>query len=479
MKMEVKPIPVKVIDATNSPDGKIYIRETQGKFQRARQYFSGFLFLLFLILPWLEWQDRQAILLSISEQKFYFFNITIWPQDFTLLAGGLIFSAFMLFLITNLYGRVWCGFTCPQTVWTLIFVWFENKIEGSANQRKKLDQAPWSLKKASLRLTKHSAWLLIAFVSGVTFIGYFLPINTLLADVVSFEVSFWQGFWVWFFVACTYVNAGLMREKMCLHCCPYSRFQSAMFDANTKTITYDAARGEGRGPRKRNKTQAELKQAGLGDCIDCNLCVQVCPTGIDIRDGLQYECINCGLCADACNQTMANFGYEQGLIRFASEGSLQGQAAKPSRLRVWGYGIVATLIASATIIQSINLKPLELNVLRDRSELFRLNNEGWVENTYTVKMLNKTQYTQQYRLVINSDQPLTLLNSPDVTLAPGEMLSLPLTLQADPYQLATSRVTFTLTANEVAIKPNASVERVAVDELNQQQSQPLVFFSQG
>jgi cytochrome c oxidase accessory protein FixG len=305
------------LESAPSNNGKIQFREQKGPFQQLRSLLNSALVLLFFVIPFISYQDKQAILFDIDKQQFHFFSLTLWPQDFTLLAWVFIAAAFALFFITVFWGRVWCGFLCPQTAWTFMYVWIESRIEGSSNKRKLLDKAPWTADKLMKRTSKHTSWALVALLTGCGFIGYFVPARELYLDIFSLNASFWVSSWVWFFAICTYLNAGWMREQMCLHCCPYSRFQAVMFDANTKTVTYDAARGESRGPRKRNQATE------LGDCVDCNLCVDVCPTGIDIRNGLQYECINCGACVDACNQTMDQFGYAPNLISFISENALK------------------------------------------------------------------------------------------------------------------------------------------------------------
>lgn len=404
--------------------GKIQFRSQSGLFQRWRTASGAGLIALFFLLPFINWHDRQAIWFDLSNQQFYFFGTSLWPQDFTLLAWVFIAAAFGLFFVTLFWGRVWCGFLCPQTQWTFMFAWVEEKFEGSRNQRIKLDKAPWSREKLTKRVGKHSSWLLMSLLTGCGFIAYFVPARELYPAIFSFSAGFWDTAWVWFFAICTYLNAGWMREQMCLHCCPYARFQSAMFDEFTKTVTYDAARGESRGPRKRKAA------TDLGDCVECNLCVEVCPTGIDIRNGLQYECINCGACVDACNQTMANFGYKPDLIAFTSEAELKGQTPPLwQRKRFIGYGLALVVILTTMGLDMASRSAIELNVLRDRQSLYRQTGTGGIENTYLLKIRNKTQQPREYSITVASPMPLAVSAS-FVSIGPGEQIELPLTLTA-------------------------------------------------
>lgn len=410
-----------------TPQKKIHVREQKGVFQRLRQNFNSFLIAIFFLIPFINYQGRQAILFDVTEQQFYFFNITLWPQDFTVLAWFFMAAAFGLFFVTVYWGRVWCGFLCPQTAWTFIYMWVEAKVEGNHHHRAALDKAPWSLSKVRKRVTKHVVWIFIALLTGCGFIGYFMPARELYIDIFTASSGFWTGTWVWFFAICTYLNAGWMREMMCLHCCPYSRFQAVMFDANTKTVSYDAARGESRGPRKRSQ------QTELGDCVDCNLCVDVCPTGIDIRNGLQYECINCGACVDACNQTMDKFGYAPNLISFTSENTLN-KKSKTNFLSLKSLGYAsALLIMVALIISDLShLKNIQLNVIRDRQALYREVGIDKVENSYQLKIRNKTQQMAFYQISIHSDdaqdQALQIVTDSLVAIKPAEQLDYPLTV---------------------------------------------------
>lgn len=320
-----------------NPSNRIYVRAVKGIYQQLRQRMGWVLMVLFMGIPWIPYGDRQAILLDIGQQQFNFFGTTLWPQDLTLLATVFMIAAFALFFVTTFLGRVWCGYFCPQTVWTFIYIWFEEKLEGAANKRRKQDGMKLTPKLLFRKALKHIAWIAVALLTGLTFVGYFVPVKTLFIDFFTFNTSFSAGFWVLFFAGCTYANAGWMRSIVCIHMCPYARFQSAMFDKDTYIVGYNTDRGETRGPRPRKK---DPKALGLGDCIDCNLCVQVCPTGIDIRDGLQYECINCGACVDACDETMDRMGYETRLISYTTEHKLEGKHTKVMRPKLIGYGAV-------------------------------------------------------------------------------------------------------------------------------------------
>ncbi|EHD2242502.1 cytochrome c oxidase accessory protein CcoG [Vibrio vulnificus] len=416
-----------------NPNNRIYVRESKGTFQKLRRYGGWFLLLLFTLTPWISYGDRQAILLDIGSQQFNFFGTTLYPQDLTLLALLFMIAAFGLFFITTFLGRVWCGYLCPQTVWTFMYIWFEEKLEGSANKRRKQDSGKLTPNLAMRKSAKHIAWFAIALATGFTFVGYFVPVRELVVDFFTFNASFWPVFWVMFFAICTYANAGWMRSIVCLHMCPYARFQSAMFDKDTFIVGYDSQRGEQRGPRSR---KADPKQLGLGDCIDCDLCVQVCPTGIDIRDGLQYECINCGACIDACNTTMDKMGYEKGLINYTTEHRLSGKHTKVMRPKLIGYGLVLLMMLGLFFAQIAAVDPAGLSVIRDRNQLFRVNSAGEVENTYTLKIINKTQQVQEYHLDVRGLSDVTWYGKQTIQVNPGEVLNLPLSLGVDPEKLS-------------------------------------------
>jgi cytochrome c oxidase accessory protein FixG len=418
-----------------NPSNSIYVRAVDGLWTRVRRYMGWATMLFFLILPWLPWGDRQAVWFHLSEQKFHVFGLTIWPQDLTLLAAFFMIAAFGLFFVTTYLGRVWCGFTCPQTVWTFIFIWFEEKFEGARNKRIRLDQMPWSFDKLWRKTAKHTAWMLVSLLTAMTFVSYFVPSREVYIDVFTLNADGWIYFWVIFFTFATYGNAGWMREIMCIHMCPYARFQAAMFDKNTYIVGYDTKRGESRGPRTRKQDPKEL---GLGDCIDCDLCVQVCPTGIDIRNGLQYECINCGACIDACDNTMDRMGYEKGLISYTTENKLSNVKESVLRPKLLGYGVVLTVMVLVFIYASATIAPVRMDVIRDRNSLYRENNQGLIENTFIVKILNKTEQAHEYQLSVGGLENYKWYGDQVVTIAAGEVLTLPISLAVDPVELSRS-----------------------------------------
>ncbi|CAH9058127.1 hypothetical protein PSECIP111951_01807 [Pseudoalteromonas holothuriae] len=430
-------------------DGPIYIREQKGYFQQIRRYLSWLLMTMFIGLPWVSYQGSQAILFDVARQQFRIFGITFLPQDFMVLAGVFMAGAFALFFVTNWLGRVWCGFMCPQTIWMLMFTWVEHRIEGTRNQRIKQDKAPWDFTKIQKKITKHTIWLFMSLFTATSFMAYFVPVHTLYTQMLSFQWSGLVSFWVFLFALCTYGNAGFLREKMCTVACPYSRFQSVMFDKDTLLVSYDAERGEQRGRRKRKDSPREL---GLGDCVDCNLCVDVCPAGIDIRNGLQYECINCGLCIDACNDTMDKFGYERGLISYQSERQQAGEQAKKIRIKLVGYATLTALILAIMATWLMNRMPLEVSVIRDRNALYRVNYEGVVENPYTLSVINKTQQQLHYAISFKGLDGAVVTTPTDIKIDGGEMLLIPITVTIESAKLAkkVQQVTFVVSALEDA-----------------------------
>ncbi|MCG9770795.1 cytochrome c oxidase accessory protein CcoG [Pseudoalteromonas piscicida] len=417
-----------------NPRNRIYVRAVSGLHQLLRRRIGFIGMLAFMALPWLNFHGHQAVLFDIFEQKFNIFGMTLWPQDLTIFAFILMIAAFALFLVTTFYGRVWCGYTCPQTVWTFIFIWFEEKFEGTANQRKKLDQRAMDFDKFWRKTAKHGSWILFSLYTAITFVGYFTPIRSLIPDLLTFSAGFYSVISIIVFTICTYGNAGWMREIMCLHICPYSRFQSAMFDKDTFTVAYDSERGESRGPRGRKQDPKEL---GLGDCIDCNLCVQVCPTGIDIRNGLQYECINCGACIDACDGVMDKMNYPRGLIAYTTERNLESSSekTKPVRGKLIGYLMILVVITGALVANIAMRKPMDLDIIRDRNQLYRVNIEGLVENTYTLKVINKAQVEQKFSIAITGLSNYQVIGKQEVHLAAGTTLDVPLSVVIDPYDL--------------------------------------------
>ncbi|KZN29985.1 4Fe-4S ferredoxin [Pseudoalteromonas luteoviolacea CPMOR-2] len=441
-KIKVKNIPVdvKIQKPENlqpdrfNPRNRIYVRAVKGMHQILRQRIGFLGMLAFMALPWLNYNGQQAVLFDLFEQKFNIFGLTLWPQDLTILAFILMIAAFALFLVTTFYGRVWCGYTCPQTVWTFIFIWFEEKCEGSANQRKKLDQRSMDMDKLLRKSAKHLCWMVFSLYTAITFVGYFTPIQALVPDLLSFSASGYAALSVIVFAVCTYGNAGWMREIMCLHICPYSRFQSAMFDKDTFTVSYDNKRGENRGPRGRKQ---DPKEIGLGDCIDCKLCVQVCPTGIDIRNGLQYECINCGACIDACDGVMDKMNYARGLISYTTERNLETaqKTTKPIRAKLIGYVMILLVLSGALVANIAMRKTFELDIIRDRNQLYRVNYDGLVENTYTLKLINKAQVAQTFTISVNGLEQFELIGKQQVTVSAGSTIDVPVSISMDPYDL--------------------------------------------
>ena len=404
--------------------GPIHTRSFTGRFRNLRLLGAGLLFLLFFGTAWIDWNGRQAVLWDLENRQFHIFGATFWPQDFILLSAILIIAAFGLFFITVLAGRVWCGYACPQSVWTWIFMRVEQITEGDRSQRIKLDAAPWSLQKLARRSAKHGLWLAVSLVTALAFVGYFTPVRQLTVDLATFEVGATTAFWVLFFTAATYINAGWLREKVCRDMCPYSRFQSVMFDSDTLVISYDAARGEPRGPRRKD---ADYKAEGLGDCIDCTMCVQVCPTGIDIRDGLQLECIGCGACVDACDSIMDKLGYARGLVRYSSENELAGGKTHWLRPRLVGYAAMLAVMIGAFAWALAERPLISLDVTRDRG-LFRENALGQIENIYSLKIINKTQQPRSYAISLVEPGDFELHGPRTLNLAPGEIRDLPVSV---------------------------------------------------
>ncbi len=401
---------------------KIFTRSIEGKFQRIRMISGWPLLLGYLATPWLQWTGRQAVLFDLEARQFHIFGLTFWPQDFVLLGALLVIAAFALFTVTSVVGRIWCGYTCPQTVWTAIYMWMEQFAEGPRHARIRLDAAPWTFDKVRKRALKHTMWLGWALLTGFTFVGYFTPIRELAGSLLVADVPAWPLFWIAFFTAATYFNAGWLREQVCIYMCPYARFQSAMFDEDTLIVSYDSARGEPRGSRKRAATTADL-----GDCVDCRLCVQVCPTGIDIRDGLQYECIGCAHCIDACDEVMAKVGYAPGLIRYTTSRELAGGSSRLLRPKVLGYGAALLLMCGvfAYVLTTRNL--VGIDIIRERGELFHVVGAE-VRNDYVLKLINKAQRATTLELTVLGDRPVALSGPRAVEIDAGEVLNVTVSL---------------------------------------------------
>jgi cytochrome c oxidase accessory protein FixG len=402
---------------------KIYARAVSGLFATWRWSLVWFTQLLFYGLPWLNWNGRQAVLFDLGTRRFYIGPLVLYPQDFIYLTAILIISAYALFLFTAVAGRLWCGYACPQTVYTEIFMWVERKIEGDRIARMRLDEAPWSLEKLWRKVGKQAAWIVLALWTGFTFVGYFTPIKSLAASAVSLGFGPWEWFWVLFYALATYGNAGFLREQVCKYMCPYARFQSAMFDKDTLIISYDVERGEPRGSRSRKADPAKLN---LGSCIDCGLCVQVCPTGIDIRQGLQYECIGCAACIDVCDGVMDKMGYARGLVRYDTQNGLAQHLTRGQRLarifrpRVIVYSSILVLVVVALFVSLAMRHPFRVDVVRDRASLARLVDDGQIENVYRLQIMNATEEPQQYRVGVQGLPGIGLGALPDLKLAPAE-----------------------------------------------------------
>ncbi len=420
---------------------KIYPRQVHGVFARLR--LAGVLVLLgiYYLLPWVPWEGRQAVLFDLPARKFYIFDLVFWPQDFFYLALLLILAAYALFFFTTLAGRLWCGYACPQTVWTEVFMWIERKVEGDRMQRMKLDRAPWDARKIRIKAVKHALWALFALWTGFTFVGYFTPITELWDKALALSTGPWETFWILFYGFATWGNAGFLREQVCIYMCPYARFQSAMFDRDTLIISYDARRGEPRGPRRRG---ADPRELGLGDCIDCTLCVQVCPVGIDIRDGLQPQCIGCAACIDVCDEVMEKMGYPRGLIRYTTQNALEGRPTRILRPRVLVYGALLALFSGLLVWSVATRSPLGLDVIRDRNALYRETPEGLIENVYTLKILNKDERAHRIRIRAEGLEGVRVLTDPEIEAPPGRVTAVPARLQAPraslPGRVATVRL---------------------------------------
>ncbi len=423
----------------------IYVKYYKGFFKNFRIISGALMLVMFYGFSWLQWDGRQAILFDLPNRQFHVFGMTFWPQDFMLLSWLLIILAFTLFFVTVFAGRLWCGYACPQFVWTWLFIWAERITEGDRNKRMKLEKAPMSGEKALRKSAKHLLWLVIAAASAIAFVGYFSPIRELVPHVLSFQLGPWETWWLAFFTVATYGNAGWLREQVCIYMCPYARFQSVMFDQDTLIISYDEKRGEARGSRKKD---SDYKAQGLGDCIDCGNCVHVCPVGIDIRDGLQYECVACGACVDACDDIMDRMGYARGLVRYTTEHSLEGHKTHLLRPRLIGYFVALLAMFAAFSYTIASRVPLEIDILRDRGQLYTTTPEGMIENVYTLKLANKEQRSHTYKVSVTGPEGLEMVDNGEVVIEAGELLNFPVRLHLDPKRLisANSDIEFTIQA---------------------------------
>ncbi len=418
---------------------KIYPRSVSGLFSNWRWGMVFLTQLVFYGVPWLEWGQRQAVLFDLGSRRFYIFGLVLYPQDFIYLTGILVISALSLFLFTAVAGRLWCGYACPQTVYTEIFLWIEKKVEGDRSARMRRDAKPLSLEKLTRKSTKHVLWLLVALWTGFTFVGYFTPIKELGLEFVQMNMSSWEVFWTFFYGFATYGNAGFMREQVCKHMCPYARFQSAMFDKDTLIVTYDDARGEPRGARSR---KADPTALNLGSCVDCSLCVQVCPTGIDIRKGLQYECIGCGACVDVCDTVMDKMGYARGLVKYTTENAMklgwtQSQTLRHIlRPRVLIYSAILGGVVLAMLVSLSLRTPFKVDVVRDRGVTARIVNGGKIENVYRLQIMNATESLQHYKIGVSGLAGLSVSSEDVVDVKSTESRWVAVRVQA-PFDVAT------------------------------------------
>jgi cytochrome c oxidase accessory protein FixG len=470
-------IPLKAVDngaraeqetALYEVRSKIYPRAIHGWFAGWRVALVVATQIVFYGLPWLTWNGRQAVLFDLAARKFYVFGFVFWPQDFIFLAALLIISALALFLFTAVAGRLWCGYACPQTVYTEMFMWIERKVEGDFLARRKLDAAPWSPAKLGKKALKHGAWFAVAAWTGFTFVGYFTPILVLAGEVLTATLGPWEAFWILFYGAATYGNAGYLREQVCKYMCPYARFQGVMFDADTLTISYDPNRGEPRGPRSR---KVDRKADGVGDCVDCGICVQVCPVGIDIRKGLQYECIGCAACIDGCDRVMDRMGYPRGLIRYTTQNALDGKYAEAptgfrkvlarlTRPRVMIYAGILCAVVAAVGASLYTRVPLKVNVLRDRASLVRDAGGGRIENVYQLQIINTVERARSFAIDASGLRDLrVVVDGPTPVEVPAASSRIvPLRLQVDPTGLKAG-------SHPISFRIAADDDRsVAVDE---------------
>jgi cytochrome c oxidase accessory protein FixG len=414
---------------------KIYPRSVSGLFSKWRWLTVWITQIVFYGLPWLEWNARQAVLFDLEARRFYIFGLVLYPQDFIYLTGLLVISALALFLFTAVAGRLWCGYACPQTVYTEIFLWIEKKVEGDRSARMRLDQSDLSVNKFGKKWLKHALWILFSLWTGFTFVGYFTPIRDLAALSLAASLGPWQTFWVFFYGFATYGNAGFMREQVCKYMCPYARFQSAMFDKDTMIVTYDEKRGEPRGPRSK---KADPNALGLGACVDCTLCVQVCPTGIDIRKGLQYECIGCGACIDVCDEVMDKVGYPRGLVKYATQNGMANgwttaqMVKRGLRPRVLVYTAILMAITTAVMVSLYLRTPLKVDVIRDRGVLARMVEQGRIENVFRLQVMNATESAQRYVITVTGLPGIEIASESEVEVLATEVRSAVVRVQVPP-----------------------------------------------
>jgi len=474
-----------------APRKRIHPKRAEGNFRRLKWLVMALTLGIYYAAPWLRW-DRgpyapdQAILIDLYHRRFHFFFIEIWPQEFYYVAGLLVMAGVGLFLVTSSVGRAWCGYACPQTVWVDLFLWVERFVEGDRNARIRLDAAPLNAGKIAKRAIKHAVWIVIAVATGGAWIFYFADAPTLARQVVSGTAPGIAYMTIAVLTGTTYVLGGLMREQVCIYMCPWPRIQAAMLDENSLTVTYNDWRGE---PRSRHAKKAAAQGKAVGDCVDCNACVVVCPMGIDIRDGQQLECITCALCIDACNGVMDKLGRERGLISYATladysanmalaapSGSIAPAIARPGggalnpdfvrttwrsilRFRTALYFMVWTLIGLAMLATLIGRSRLDLNVLHDRNPVFVQLSDGSIRNGYDVKILNMMPEPRTIRLTLEGlpGAVMTLPNAAQepvtellLEVEPDQLKAARVFVAADPAALASGRTEFEFVAQDVA-----------------------------
>lgn len=433
--MEKIPV-VQDITPTPAHEGKLHVRLVNGRFQKLRRLTSWPLLALFFGLVWVQFDGQPWLLFSFEQHRIILFGNSLSWHDLSLLAGLLIAGACVLFFLSVGWGRVWCGFACPQSIWTWLFIRIEDLTEGRADKRAREAGLPLTGRRLLGRIGKHLLWILLAFTTAATFTGYFIPIRELLADAVQLQLSAAVAGWLVMMAGLTYLNAGLVREKICLHACPYARFQSVMFDENTRTVSYDARRGEPRASRRKGGENS-------GDCIDCGLCVQVCPAGIDIRDGLQAACIDCGACIDACDGVMKRIDRAAGLIRFASESELLGKATRLFRPRLVGYGAVMVCTFAAVLWGVSVTTKLLIEIRRDRTALFTRLDEHTVCNNYRIKVEGYSEQQRSIGVSLSADDGEYQLFGPGrIDLTENNAKWLPYRVCAKGMKRSTAELTF-------------------------------------
>jgi len=428
--------------------GTVHAKRIPGVF-RTLKWLATAGWLIFFIAPYFRWNDHQAILFDMENRQFHIFDLTILPQDVWILTMVLLFFALLLAASTTVAGRLWCGYACFQTVWNDVFTWIEEKIEGHPNKRIKLEKAPWNGKKISLKFQKHSLWLLIGFMTGFSFVAYFVDAFDLWIRMVSFEWGPYETGIILSLAGATYFFAGILREQTCIGFCPYARIQGAMIDTQTVLPTYDVERGEPRGRLKRVKPGEEASD--LGDCIDCNLCVAVCPTGVDIRLGQQFGCITCGLCIDACDSVMVKVKKPKGLIRYASLAEFAGEIVPPlwKRPRVVVYSAIVMFAVVMMVWGVLGMSPIDVKALHERSPLYVHMSDGTIQNKWVVKVVNKSNEPMKAEVTVSGPDRLTFKVEKILNIQPGNVGSTGLQVKIPKKDLTDARTPVTIKVTDL------------------------------